>query len=102
MGGFLSHNTSGCASDCNSCGYWSRLWPDAVDRISKLNTARDRIAAFRKNYLPYLELNSKARAVLGQEIDAIYRDCQEFATTRIKEAVEDVLRELVPAKPGRI
>jgi len=29
---------------------------------------------------------------------AIYRDCQEFATTRIKEAVEDVLRELVPAK----
>jgi proline dehydrogenase len=78
------------------------VWPEAVDRISKLNAARDRIATFRNNYLLYLELNAKARAVLGKEIDAIYRECQEFATTRIKEAVEDVLRVLVPAKPGGV
>jgi hypothetical protein len=41
------------------------VWPEAADRVSKLNAARDRITAFRKNYLPYLELNAKARAVLG-------------------------------------
>jgi len=99
---FLSHNADGCASACNSCGYWSSVWPGAADRVSRLNAARHRIAAFRENYLPYLELNAKARTVLGQEIDAIYRDCQQFATTRIKEAVEDVLRELIPAKPSGV
>ncbi len=56
------------------------------------------ITALQKDYLPYLDLNIRAKAALGQKIDVIYRDCQEFATTRIKEAVEDVLRELVPEK----
>ncbi len=74
------------------------MWPEAGDRILKLNEARDRIVAFRKNYQPYLELNVKARAALAEKIEAIYRDCQEFATTRIKEAIEDVLEELFPPK----
>jgi hypothetical protein len=96
---FLSHSGNGCKSGCNSCGYWSRVWPEATERSLKLNEARGRIAAFRKDYFSYIELNAKARTVLSEKIEAIYRDCQEFATTRIKEAVEDVLRELVPGKP---
>ena len=78
------------------------LWPEVSDRISKLETARDKIRAFRTSYAPYIELNARARIVLGAKMDAIYRDCQQFATTRIKEAVEDVLADLVPAEPAGI
>lgn len=97
---FLSHDSSRCPSGCNSCRYWLGVWPQAEHRISNLNQAMSRIAAFRKDYLAYLELNAKARTLLVVQIDAIYRDCQEFATTRIKDAVEEVLRGLRPERNG--
>ena len=60
-----------------------------------MNAAKDKIERFRRNYGPYLELNSRARGLLDEKIHAIYRDCQIFATTRIKEAVGDVLQGLM-------
>jgi HNH endonuclease len=99
---FLSHDAKGCESSCNSCSYWSNLWPKVSERIAKLSDAKSRILTFRNGYLPYLELNMKARSLLGKRIDAIYRDCQDFATTRIKEGVEDILQELLPSKPDGI
>jgi hypothetical protein len=94
---FLSHDSGNCGDSCNSCGYWSIVWSEASERASNLQAARDRIRAFRANYATYLEINARARFVLSAKMDVIYRDCQEFATARIKEAVEDVLRDLVPA-----
>jgi hypothetical protein len=96
---FLSHSSKNCTESCNSCSYWKIVWPDAQERAEKLNAARDKIKAFRVKYIPYLELNAKAKAFLDKEINAIYRDCQEFATTRIKEAIDDVVRELASEKP---
>jgi hypothetical protein len=75
------------------------VWPEANDKVSHLNAAKDRIERFRRNYRPYLELNSRARGLLDEKIHAIYRDCQVFATTRIKEAVGEVLRDLMPTEP---
>jgi hypothetical protein len=92
---FLAHDSTRCVSSCNSCAYWSYVWPEAGERVSKLGAAKERIAAFRQGYLQYLELNIKARLVLTEKILAIYRDCQEFATTRIRKASEEALRELV-------
>jgi hypothetical protein len=91
---FLSHDSNGCAAGCNSCGYWEGVWPEGADRASRLREARERIGSFRNNYPRYLELNERARAILGQKIDVIYRDCQEFATKRIREAVEAVVGQL--------
>jgi hypothetical protein len=93
---FLCHSSKNCSAPCNSCTYWNKVWPDLEERIAQLNATRERIKAFRARYQPYLELNAKARVVLAEKIDIIYRDCQEFATTRIREAVEDVLKELNP------
>jgi hypothetical protein len=93
---FLSHTSTGCVSGCNSCGYWARVWPETAERAAKLRQASEKITGFRKQYAAYLELNERARTVLATKIDVIYRDCQEFATTHIKQAVEDVLGELVP------
>lgn len=96
---FLSHNSKNCGDTCNSCKYWGGIWPDENERISKLDTARNKIRTFRNNYASYLEVNAKARILLAAKMDVIYRDCQQFATIRIKEAVEDVLRDLVPLQP---
>jgi hypothetical protein len=92
---FLCHSSKNCNDGCNSCRYWCGVWPEAIDRISKLESARNRIKAFRTNYISYVDLNERARDMLAIKTDAIYRDCQQFATTRIKEAVEDVMRHLV-------
>ncbi len=99
---FLLHNSKNCIEECKSCNYWNEVWPEARIRHTNLKTARNRIKAFRSNYGIYLELSAKARVVLTKEIETIYRDCQHFATTRIKVAVEDVLRELGPASPTHI
>jgi hypothetical protein len=93
---FLSHNSENCGDGCNSCKYWNGVWVETGDHIVKLDTARSRIREFRANYAPYLELNARVRVMLAAKVDTIYRDCQHFAATRIKEAVEDVLRDLAP------
>jgi hypothetical protein len=87
---FLSHDAKMCGHACNSCRYWKQIWPDEIQRVSRLREARERIAEFRLKYAQYLALNARARLKLVTNIEAIYRDCQHFATTRIKEAVEEV------------
>jgi hypothetical protein len=62
----------------------------------RMNAALRRIQDFRASYASCLEVNAKVRVLLAAEIGDIYRDCQQFATTRIKQAVDDVLRELIP------
>jgi len=93
---FLTHNSSGCDAGCKSCKYWSEVWPEGKERDLNLKEALDRIKIFRTNYRVYVDLNARAKALLSVKIDIIYRDCQAFATTRIKGAVEDGLRELIP------
>jgi len=92
---FLCHDAKQCDQDCNSCAYWSAIWPGQADRVLRLEAAKGRIRSFQANYAPYLELNARARLVLATTIDSIYRECQEFAVTRIKVAVDEVLRDLV-------
>jgi hypothetical protein len=87
---FLSHDATKCAAACKSCSYWKQIWPEENARVRNLRCAKERIAAFRANFAPYLEVNAKARPKLSKNIDAIYRDCQHFAMTRIKEAVEEI------------
>jgi hypothetical protein len=92
---FLLHTGESCASTCNSCGYWSKIWPSTVERIAKLASTAERIQLFRGRYTSSLDASTKARTFLAAEIEKIYRDCQDFATTRLKESVDGVLRKLV-------
>lgn len=89
---FLSHDSTKCNQSCNSCIYWREIWPDENERIMNLRCASERISAFRSEFGPYLDLNEKARVKLAANIELIYRDCQQFATTRIRDAVEDICR----------
>lgn len=97
---FLLHRSADCGTTCNSCAYWKSVWPDVNLRALNLDAALQRIRSFRMNYVSFLELNAQARVLLATEIGGIYRDCQEFATTRIKESVDGILRELLPGGPS--
>ena len=92
---FLSHNSDGCGDSCNSCQYWQKIWPDPNQCLNKLKAASEKIRKFRKGYTEFLNLNSDARTLVAKEIGEIYRDCQNFATERIRKAVDEISRELV-------
>lgn len=95
---FLSHNSKNCTDGCPSCKYWIGVWPESNDRILNLKAALNKIKAFRKDYGAYLTVNFKARIILAAKMDALYRDCQQFATTRIEQAVDEIIQELTLIK----
>ena len=87
---FLSHDAAKCGEHCKTCAYWKTIWPDET-RADNLKVARRKILGFRARYKRSIELNHKAHHSLRQELDKIYRECQSFATDRIKMAVEALL-----------
>jgi len=99
---FLSHSSKNCVEGCNSCRYWCGVRPESNERDLNLEAALRTIRVFRGNYRIYVDLNTKAKVVLSAKMDAIYRDCQHFATTRIKDAVEDALRGLIPGTTPKV
>lgn len=88
---FLTHDSTSCNAGCKTCTYWKNVWPDETQRHKNLKRARDRISAFRNQYANSILLNSKAQESLHKELEKIYRECQLFATTRIKGAVDQVV-----------
>lgn len=91
---FLSHNSTSCTTGCKTCAYWKSVWPDETQHLKNLKQARDRISKFRRQYAELIRLNSKAQKSLHTELEKIYRECQSFATTRIKGAVDQVVSSL--------
>jgi len=97
---FLSHDSTKCGFGCNNCEYWRSVWPDDIQRVSNLADARHRIAEFRNDYEQSMRLCQVALPSLHEELEKIYRECQDFATSRIKGAVDKVISTL-PAQPPR-
>lgn len=91
---FLSHDSTKCEAGCKTCGYWKSVWPDEHQRSKNLKEARHRVLEFRAEYEQAIQLNRKAQPSLHQELEKIYRECQKFATSRIKGAVEQVISSL--------
>ncbi|MEI6077556.1 MAG: hypothetical protein WCS94_18390 [Verrucomicrobiota bacterium] len=84
---FLSHDGIKCDAHCKTCLYWKTIWP-GESRVEALEAARQKLLYFRRRYDAPLELNRRAHNSLRRELDKIYRDCQMFATDRIKKAVD--------------
>src|ERR1700722_13294005 len=88
---FLSHDGTKCGEHCKTCAYWQTIWPDET-RTENLKAARQKILDFRTHYKTSIDLNRKAHDSLRLELDKIYRECQLFATDRIKKAVDLLLK----------
>ena len=59
-----------------------------------MKKAREKISTFRSRYPESMEWSRKAKTFLRQELDKLYRECQEFATVRIKSAVDEEFSHL--------
>ncbi len=91
---FLCHDWTKCDAACKTCTYWKSLWPEEDTRISSLSLARTRLLAFRGQHREAIELSRRIQPALHEELEKIYRECQIFATSRIKGSVDQVISSL--------
>jgi hypothetical protein len=91
---FLSHDSTRCEAACNTCRYWRMVWPDASERSESMKKARQKIADFRSRYPTSLRWCRGDRTLLRQTVDALYRGCQEFATSQIRKTVDEAFSSL--------
>lgn len=89
---FLSHDFSRCPPTCNTCLYWQVFSKTRDDQSNRLRSAKLKMTAFRERHSEYLTINARIRNSLAASAQAIYRDCQSFAESRIKESVELAFR----------
>jgi hypothetical protein len=93
---FISHDGSKCPPECMNCSYWRSVWPDEVERMTRLVSARQRIIEFRNRHDECLRLNEILRPGLIAHLAEVYRDCQTFATESIRKRTEEALAILEP------
>jgi hypothetical protein len=91
---FLSHDSTRCDAACNSCRYWRIVWPDPMQRVERMNNARQKILGFRSQYPASLKWSLGARTFLRQIVDSLYRDGQEFATSQIRKIADEAFSRL--------
>ena len=90
---FLCHDSTRCQPTCKTCSYWREVWPDETQRRENMKKASQKISAFRARYPESMEWSRKAKTILRQEVDKLYRECQVFATDLIKKAVDDAFSD---------
>ena len=87
---FLSHDSSRCVSDCKTCAYWGDVFPIVPDKVKRLADSHSRILVFQSAYADAMRFSQQAQPALHAELEAIYRECQVFATNRITKSSEKV------------
>lgn len=91
---FLAHDSSKCSSSCNTCKYWASVWPGQDERQAMLLQSRDRITAFRERFFSVLHWSTQAHLHLRDHLERLYRECQDFATTRITALADDAFARM--------
>jgi hypothetical protein len=91
---FLSHDSTRCGTACNTCAYWRSVWPHSDERVANAKRSRQKITTFRARYPESLEWSQRARSSLRPTVDALYRECQEFATLQIRKSVDQAFSNL--------
>lgn len=92
---FLSHDGSLCPAHCKSCTYWSTRFPNLSQRKAHLKAAVSKIEEFRRAYSVVLTWNQTIRGVLHHSVETLYRECQEFAVSRISSLSKSVNEHLM-------
>lgn len=93
---FLAHDSKRCSSNCKTCKYWASVWPDPHVRSEMLKQSQARILDFRKRHSAILNWSIQARFHLQENLEALYRDCQDFAMTRIATLVDESFEQMRP------
>ena len=95
---FLSHDGTRCATECKTCAYWRRKWPEESLRVHALTEVRQRVVAFQVPYKQFIQWSAGTRDTLRVKIEMLYRDCQRFADEEIKKLVAEVNLDFTDSK----
>lgn len=87
-----------CASECRTCAYWRRIWPEDSHRVHALTEARQLVIEFQVPYKQFTQWSAGARETLKSKVETLYRDCQRFATDEIAKLVAEVNLEFSDAR----
>jgi len=98
---FLSHDSTRCISNCMTCGYWKRIWPDVSTRKTQLLDSLARIQLFRNRFTEVSYDLSAVMAELPSKLIDLYSACQIFAKTEIESLLKEV-HDSVAANPVQV
>lgn len=90
---FLSHNSQRCPPDCKSCLYWSNKVPNLRKRADYLRHAAHKIADFQLGYSDFVKAGQELRPAILSRLSSLYRECQDFATTKILDSTESIFEK---------
>ncbi len=88
---FLAHTGDVCPAGCKTCAHWAGVWPEASTRRLELASSSRRIAEFQTHFGRFATRVQSLRTVIHRDVEALYRDCQSFATERITGMTDDVM-----------
>lgn len=81
---FLSHDGTSCAVPCATCGYWSTIWQDQIDRRARLAENLVKLRLFRTKFPEFVSIVPALMSTLPTLLTKLYSDCQVFAENEIK------------------
>lgn len=87
---FLSHDGTRCEPECKTCGYWTSIWPDISEKIETLGETRERIRQFQQPYNRFIIWSANAQPTIQENVERLYRDCQNFATDEIEKLTSEL------------
>ena len=90
---FLLHDSLRCSSDCKSCLYWSTKFPNLSARVNHLRNAAQRISDFQIGYGAFVNAGQELKPVILARLNSLYRECQDFATTKILHSTESIFEK---------
>jgi hypothetical protein len=85
---FLSHDSTRCLPSCQTCRYWTGIWPEQGERGANLLENRGKIRAFRASFVEYQQMLPFVSETLPKLLGKLYVDCQAFAEREIKLLIE--------------
>jgi hypothetical protein len=85
---FLSHDGTRCSTECGTCRYCERVWPDRSERTERLSENLRNIRAFRQKFREFEQILPELRKTLPQLLLRLYSDCQNFAEGEIRSLLE--------------
>lgn len=91
---FLSHDGMRCEQSCKTCQYWAQKFSDPIEKMKHLGDTRKRIGEFRQEQTRFLEVADRLRPALLARLNFLYRECQDFATNRIRSTADSLFSEI--------
>jgi len=73
------------------CNLWQHILP--ISRLLENDRAALRIADFQLGYAQFAKASLVLKPTLLARLNSLYRECQDFATTRITASTESIFEE---------